>query len=65
MEAIQSYIPFLIPIVLLQLGLIIVALVDLFRRPATNGPKWLWALIILLINFIGPIAYFLAGRKEE
>lgn len=65
MEIIRPYLPFLIPILLLQLGLIVVALIDLFRRPATNGPKWLWVIIIILINFIGPIIYFLVGRKEE
>lgn len=65
METLRPYIPFLIPILLLQLALITVALVDLFRRPSTNGPKWLWVPIIVLINFIGPIIYFLVGRKEE
>jgi hypothetical protein len=65
MDVIRPYLPFLIPILLLQLALITVALVDLIRRPTTNGPKWLWVLIILFLNFIGPIAYFLAGRKEE
>ena len=65
MELIRPYLPFLIPIVLLQLLLIVVALVDLVRRPKVNGPKWVWVIIILLINFIGPIAYFLVGRREE
>jgi hypothetical protein len=65
MEIIRPYLPFLIPILLLQLGLIVVALIDLFRRPATNGPKGLWVIIIVLVNFIGPIVYFLVGRKED
>jgi hypothetical protein len=61
----QQYIPFLIPVLLLQLVLMTVALIDLIRRPNTNGPKWLWVLVIILINMIGPIIYFLAGRREE
>ncbi len=65
MELIRPYLPFLIPIVLLQLLLIVVALIDLARRPKVNGPKWIWVVIIVLINFIGPIAYFLVGRREE
>jgi hypothetical protein len=65
MENLQQYIPFLIPVLLLQLALMTVALIDLIRRPATNGPKWLWVLVIILINMIGPIIYFLAGRREE
>ena len=39
---------------------------DLARRPAdeVNGPKGLWAGVIA-INFVGPIAYFLRGRRSE
>lgn len=65
MEAIRPYIPFLIPVILIQLGLMIFALVDLARRPTANGPRWLWAILIIVINIIGPIAYFLIGRREE
>ena len=43
----------------------VTALVDLIRRAQTHGPKWVWALVIILINFIGPIIYFVAGRKDE
>ena len=62
---IMQYIPLLIPVVVIELGLMIAALVDLVRRAQTRGPKWVWALVIILINFIGPIIYFVAGRKEE
>jgi hypothetical protein len=67
MEAIRPYIPFLIPILLLQLALMALALIDLIRRAegGVNGPKWAWAFIVVLINIIGPIAYFLIGRREE
>jgi hypothetical protein len=61
----QQYIPFLIPVIIIQLGLMIAALVDLIRREHTRGPKWLWVLVILVMNYIGPIIYFVAGRKEE
>jgi hypothetical protein len=61
----KQYIPLLIPVILIELGLMITALVDLIRRAQTRGPKWVWALVILLVNFIGPIIYFVAGRKEE
>jgi hypothetical protein len=43
------------------------ALVDMLRRPGTEltlgGRKWLWAIIILLINWVGAILYLVAGRK--
>jgi len=60
----KEYLPLIIPLVVLQVGLQIWALVDLARREATNGPKWLWAVIILLGELVGPVVYFIAGRKE-
>lgn len=64
MDNISSLIPFLIPIVLLQLGLMAFALVDLIRRERTKGPKWVWALVIIFVNLIGPIVYLIMGREE-
>jgi hypothetical protein len=64
MDQIRELIPFLIPILLLQLALMIFALVDLIRRERTKGPKWLWALIIVFVNLIGPILYFIIGRED-
>ena len=65
MEVIKQYLPLLIPVVLIELALMITALVDLVRRSQTRGPKWAWALVIVLVNFIGPIVYFVVGRKDE
>jgi len=64
MEAIREYLPFLIPIIILQLILVVAALVDLLRRERTRGPKWVWLLVIVFINIIGPIIYFMLGREE-
>jgi hypothetical protein len=63
-DTLKALLPFLIPILLLELALLVVALVDLIRRERTRGPKWAWALVIVLINIIGPIAYLLFGREE-
>ncbi|HEY4687552.1 MAG TPA: PLD nuclease N-terminal domain-containing protein [Candidatus Subteraquimicrobiales bacterium] len=44
----------------------IVALIDLFKREkVTGGNKIIWGLVIVLINFIGPILYLVIGRKED
>ena len=47
-----------------QVCLATTAWVDLSRRSAeqVRGPKPLWAAAIA-VNFVGPIAYFLAGRR--
>ena len=62
---IQQILPFLLPILVIQVILLTVALIDLAKKPATRGPKWMWALIIIFLNIIGPVIYFVAGRKEE
>jgi hypothetical protein len=56
----------LIPILVIQLGLLIWGLYDLTRpeRAVKGGSKVLWALVIIFINIIGPIIYFLFGREE-
>ena len=64
-DAIRQLIPLLIPIILIELGLMIVALVDLIRREQSRGPKWMWVLVILFFNLIGPILYFIIGREES
>ncbi len=63
-DAIRPFIPLLIPVIVLELALFIAALVDLIKRPKTTGPKWMWVLL-LFIQFIGPIVYFIVGRKED
>lgn len=47
-----------------QVGLTVAALADLRRRPARrlHGDKRLW-VAASFVNFVGPIAYFLFGRK--
>lgn len=64
MENWNQWLPLLVPIIVIELGLMIFALVDLIRRERTKGPKWAWALVIVLVNFIGPIVYLMIGREE-
>ena len=64
MEVLTEYLPLIIPIIIIQLVLIIFALTDLVRREQTRGPKWVWVLVIVFVNMIGPIVYFLLGREE-
>jgi hypothetical protein len=61
----SRYAVFLVPLVLLQLALMTVALRDLMRRKSTRGPRWVWALVIVFVNVLGPLIYFTLGRTEE
>ncbi|MGN4127040.1 PLDc N-terminal domain-containing protein [Lysinibacillus sphaericus] len=53
------------PLIVVQFILVVVALIDLRKIHTTNGPKILWVFIILFINLLGPIAYFIVGRKQS
>lgn len=65
LETIREWLPLLLPLIVIQLVLMIAALIDLLRRQQPRGPKWVWVLVILFVNMIGPIIYFLVGRGDE
>ena len=54
----------LLPVLILQITLMITALISLVKQEHTKGPKWLWGLLIVGVNIIGPILYFVFGRRE-
>ncbi|MFK7694407.1 PLD nuclease N-terminal domain-containing protein [Paenibacillus sp. HJGM_3] len=53
------------PLLVVQLILVVIALTDCIRAERTNGPKWLWAIVIVVVNLIGPVLYFVFGRSRE
>ncbi len=57
----------LIPLIVIQIGLVVGALWDLTRpgRQVRGGSRAVWAVVILLVTTIGPIVYFLVGREES
>ena len=50
---------------IVQVTLLIAALADIWRRPKEEirGDKRLWTAVSF-VNFIGPISYFLFGRRR-
>ena len=56
-----------LPIVLIEVGLIVYALRDLLRpeRRVRGDSKLMWGLLIVFISLIGPILYLTVGRQEE
>jgi len=65
LNILREILPLLLPILVIQLVLIVVALRDLMRRRTVRGEKWMWVIVIVLLNFIGPILYFVVGRENE
>jgi uncharacterized membrane protein YozB (DUF420 family) len=65
MEKIIAYLPIIIPLAIIQLGLMVFALIHALKHPYYRfGDKVLWILMIVVVNIIGPILYFVIGRGE-
>jgi uncharacterized membrane protein len=43
----------------------LIALIDILRSDFTGNDKLIWLLVIIFIPFIGPIVYFIVGRKHK
>lgn len=62
---IMEYVPYLIPFIIIELGLMISAIVHILRhRTYRFGNIYLWMIIALFLQFLGPILYFTIGKGE-
>lgn len=61
----MAFIPIILPFIAVGFLLVLIALIDLYRHRKTRKNVLVWTLIILLVNTIGPILYFVIGREES
>lgn len=66
-EAIREYLPLLLPLVAAQLALFVWALVHILtHKTYKHGNRAIWlVVVIVMMNFVGPILYFLFGKEEQ
>lgn len=63
---VHEYLPILIPLIILQLGLAIYAIIDVLKHPHYKfGNQIVWIIICAVFSFIGPIVYFAFGKGED
>jgi ABC-2 type transport system ATP-binding protein len=57
----------IVPLLIVQVGLMGYALYDLFQedRRVRGDSKIMWAVIIAMVNLIGPLLYFFVGRDDS
>jgi len=61
-----DYLPVLIPLAVIQLGLMIAALVHICTHETYRmGSRTIWIVVCVVVNVIGPILYFILGRSDE
>lgn len=66
MDKIMEFLPFLIPLVIAQFALLGYTLYHILtHKTYKRGNRTLWLIIaIVLINYVGPILYFLLGKED-
>ena len=66
MEEIIKYLPILLPIIIIEFILLILSLTHVLKHQNYKfGNKVIWIIIVVFIQIIGPIIYFVFGRGEE
>lgn len=66
MDKIMDFLPFLIPLIIVQFVLLGYTLYHILTHQSyKRGNRTLWLIVtIVLMNFVGPILYFLLGRED-
>ena len=53
------------PLLTIQVILTLVAIIDWVKTDEFNGPKWMWFFIIIFVSILGPVIYFIFGRRQQ
>ena len=66
MDQLMEIVPFLIPLVIVQFGLLGYTLYHILtHKTYKRGNRTLWLVVVLvLMNYVGPILYFLLGKED-
>ena len=67
MEEIMEFLPFLIPLVIVQFVLLGYTLWHILtHNHYKRGNRTIWLVItIVFMNYVGPILYFILGKEDE
>ena len=67
LNELMEFLPFLIPLVIAEFVLLGYTIYHILtHKNYKRGNRTMWLVItIVLINFVGPILYFLLGKEEE
>lgn len=66
MEQLKEVIPFLIPLVIVEFCLLAYVIHHILtHKNYKHGNRTMWMIIVIVgMNFIGPILYFVLGKEE-
>ncbi len=61
----QTIIAIAIPLAMIHLGLAFFCLSKIIREGTANLNRWIWGIIVFLVNFFGSFAFILIGRRKD
>lgn len=66
MDKITEMLPFLIPLIIVELVLVVVTLRHILTHSTyKRGNRLMWIIITIVgMEFIGPVLYFLLGKED-
>ncbi len=67
MENLQEWLPFIIPLIIAEVILLVITIVHILKHPVyKRGNRTLWLIVAIVgMEFIGPILYFTLGKGDE
>ena len=67
MEKLVEFLPFLIPLVIAEFGLLGYTLYHILtHKTYKRGSRTLWVIVSIVgMQFIGPILYFILGKEDS
>ena len=67
MDTLKDWLPFLIPLIMVELILLIVTIRHILTHDHyKRGTRALWLVIAIVgMEFIGPILYFILGKADD
>lgn len=66
MEQVMEYWPVVMPLLLLEIIVLVIALLHIFRHQNYRiGNRVIWVIVCLIFPMIGSLVYLVLGREEE
>ncbi|MEY8265485.1 PLDc N-terminal domain-containing protein [Lachnospiraceae bacterium 64-25] len=66
MNILFEILPFLVPVLLVDIALAVAAVRHILRHPRYRfGNRTIWLVIVVVILLFGPIIYFVFGKGEN
>lgn len=67
MPEVKELLPLLIPLIVAEIGLLVYTIVHILtHQHYKRGNRTLWLIVVIIgMEFIGPILYFILGKEDN